>query len=77
MPICAKPCKQISKVEIDYYDALILCGAVCDLLYLNERSYCHLRRDHERIKAAKEHLDAAIQRASEEVTDERKEQTDD
>ena len=62
------------QVEIDYYDALILCGAVCDLLYLNERNYRRqLRRDHERIQAAKERLDAAI----EEFTDERKEQTDD
>ena len=65
------------QVEIDYYDALILCGAVCDLLYLNERSYRQLRRDHERIQVAKERLDAAIERASEEFTDERKEQTDD
>lgn len=65
------------QVEIDYYDALILCGAVCDLLYLNERNYRQLRRDHERIQAAKERLDAAIERASEEFTDERKEQTDD
>lgn len=34
------------QVEIDYYDALILYGAVCDLLYLNERNYRQLRRDH-------------------------------
>ena len=66
-----------AQVEIDHYDALILCGAVCDLLYLNERSYRQLRRDHECIQAAKERLDAAIERASEEFTDERKEQTDD
>lgn len=65
------------QVELDHYDALILCGAVCDLLHLNERSYRQLRRDHERVQAAKERLDAAIERASEEFTDERKEQTDD
>lgn len=54
--------------ELDYYDALILCGAVCDLLYLNEKTYRHFRPDHERIEAAKDRLAAAIQKEEDEET---------
>lgn len=45
---------------------MILCGAVCDLLYLNEKAYRHFRSDHERIEAAKDRLAAAIQKAEDE-----------
>lgn len=55
------------QVEIDYYDAMILCGAVCDLLYLNEKAYRHFRSDQERIEAAKDRLAAAIQKAEDEL----------
>ena len=67
MPICANPCKQMPRVEIDYYDAQILCGAVSDFLYLNEKTYRHFRADHERIEAAKDRLAAAIQKAEDEL----------
>lgn len=56
----------MTKVEIDIHDAQILFGAVCDLLYLNEKTYRHFRSDHERIEAAKDRLAAAIQRAEDE-----------
>ena len=58
----------MTKVEIDIHDAQILCGAVCDLLYLNEKTYRHFRPDHERIEAAKDRLAAAIQKEEDEVT---------
>ena len=58
----------MTKVEIDIHDAQILCGAVCDLLYLNEKSYRHFRPDHERIEAAKDRLAAAIQKEEDEET---------
>lgn len=57
----------MTKVEIDIHDAQILCGAVCDLLYLNEKIYRHFRPDHERIEAAKDRLAAAIQKAEDEL----------
>lgn len=57
----------MTKVEIDIHDAQILCGAVCDLLYLNEKTYRHFRPDHERIEAAKDRLAAAIQKAEDEL----------
>ncbi len=56
----------MTKVEIDIHDAQILCGAVCDLLYLNEKTYRHFRPDHERIEAAKDRLAAAIQKEEDE-----------
>lgn len=56
------------KVEIDIYDAVLLCGVVCDLLYLNEKTYRHFRPDHERIEAAKDRLAAAIQKEEDEET---------
>ena len=56
----------MTKVEIDIHDAQILCGAVCDLLYLNEKTYRHFRSDHERIEAAKDRLAAAIQKGEDE-----------
>lgn len=56
----------MTKVEIDIHDAQILCGAVCDLLYLNEKTYRHFRPDHERIEAARDRLAAAIQKAEDE-----------
>lgn len=56
----------MTKVEIDIHDAQILCGAVCDLLYLNENR--HFRPDHERIEAAKDRLAAAIQKEEDEET---------
>jgi|GEM_PF-4416690 hypothetical protein len=58
----------MTKVEIDIHDAQILCGAVCDLLYLNEKTYRHFRLDHERIEAAKDRLAAAIQKEEDEET---------
>ncbi len=58
----------MTKVEIDIHDAQILCGAVCDLLYLNEKTYRHFRPDHERIEAAKDRLAAAIQKEEDEET---------
>lgn len=58
----------MTKVEIDIHDAQILCGAVCDLLYLNEKTYRHFRPDHERIEAAKDRLAAAIQKEEDEGT---------
>lgn len=57
----------MTKVEIDIHDAQILCGAVCDLLYLNEKTYRHFRPDHERIEAAKDRLADAIQKAEDEL----------
>ena len=57
----------MTKVEIDIHDAQILCGAVCDLLYLNEKTYRHFRPDHERIEAAKDRLAAAIQKEEDEL----------
>ena len=63
MPICAKPCKKMPKVVIDFYDAQLLCGVVCDFLYLNEKNWRKLRNDHERIKAAKDRLAAILQTA--------------
>ena len=56
----------MTKVEIDIHDAQILCGAVCDLLYLNEKTYRHFRPDHARIEAAKDRLAAAIQKEEDE-----------
>ena len=41
------------KVGIDIYDAALLCGVVCDFLYLNEKNSRKLRSDHEKIEAAK------------------------
>lgn len=58
----------MTKVEIDIHDAQILCGAVCDLLYLNEKTYRHFRPDHERIEVAKDRLAAAIQKEEDEET---------
>lgn len=58
----------MTKVEIDIHDAQILCGAVCDLIYLNEKTYRHFRPDHERIEAAKDRLAAAIQKEEDEET---------
>lgn len=58
----------MTKVEIDIHDAQILCGAVSDLLYLNEKTYRHFRPDHERIEAAKDRLAAAIQKEEDEET---------
>lgn len=58
----------MTKVEIDIHDAQILCGAVCDLLYLNEKIYRHFWPDHERIEAAKDRLAAAIQKEEDEET---------
>ena len=55
-------------VENDIHVAQILCGAVCELLYLNEKTYRHFRPDHERIEAAKDRLAAAIQKEEDEET---------
>lgn len=54
------------KVEIDFYDAQILCGAVADLLFVNEKSGCLIRGDHERIDEARKRLWDAIEKAREE-----------
>lgn len=55
-----------NKVEIDFYDAQILCGAVADLLFVNEKSGRIIRRDHERIDEARKRLWDAIEKAREE-----------
>lgn len=60
------------KVEIDIYDAVLLCGVVCDFLYLNEKNSRKLRSDHEKIEAAKDRLAAALQTAEDDWLEERK-----
>lgn len=58
--------RRMDKVEIDFYDAQILCGAVADLLFVNEKSGRIIRRDHERIDEARKRLWDAIEKVREE-----------
>ena len=60
------------KVVIDFYDAQLLCGAVCDFLFLNEQNWRKFRNDHDQIKAAKDRLAAALQTAEDDWLEERK-----
>ena len=55
------------KVEIDIYDAALLCGVACDFLYLNEKNGRRLRSDHEKIEAAKDRFGAVLQKSEEEM----------
>lgn len=57
----------MEKVKLDFYDAVLLCGVVCDFLYLNEKNSRKLRSDHEKIEAAKDRLGAALQKLEEEM----------
>lgn len=52
----------MDKVKLDFYDAQILCGAVADLLFVNEKSGRIIRRDHECIDEVRKRLFKEIEK---------------
>lgn len=52
----------MDKVKLDFYDAQILCGAVADLLFINKKYGCVIRRDHECIDEVRKRLFKEIEK---------------